>query len=154
MDNMRDLAQRSAPWAAIVVLVTLIGGAAQTADLTFVPGAENDLLVRKLGHAGVYATLAILIQVALRAPAIDAAESADRVDRATALQALARRWILPLAIAFIIAVGDEMLQSTAPGREGKVADLAIDFTGAVAGLVLHRTWRVERARRARPAVAV
>jgi VanZ family protein len=139
-------------WVPIVVFVVLIRLEARTPDLTFVPGEANDLLVRKLGHAAVYGLLALLAWWALRSD--DQSADVARPGRLRAWLAFARAWILPLLITATVAVADELWQNSSVGREGKLTDVLTDLTGAVAALVLLRTWRHRRwIRSGRPARA-
>jgi len=79
-----------------------------------------DLVLRKLAHATEFAILAILIERAVRRPAV------------------------ALAAASAYAVTDELHQSLVPGRHAAPRDWAIDTAGAVIGLVLLRAWRKRR----------
>jgi VanZ family protein len=84
-------------------------------------------LGRKLGHLLEYAVLAVLWHRAVR--------------RGTALGAWPARGIAVGASA-LWAVVDELHQWTLPDRTGSVADVMLDVTGALAGLlVLAAGWR-------------
>ncbi|MGH7448425.1 MAG: VanZ family protein [Longimicrobiales bacterium] len=45
-------------------------------------------------------------------------------------------WLLPIAIALLLGVADELRQRTVPGRSGEVADWLADVGGASAGVYL------------------
>jgi len=76
-----------------------------------------DLVLRKLAHTAEFAILAILLERALRRPA------------------------LALLIASAYAATDEFHQAFVPGRHAKPTDWLIDTAGAAIGLLLLRTWR-------------
>jgi VanZ family protein len=79
-----------------------------------------DLVLRKLAHGAEFAILAVLLYRAVRS--IPAA----------------------LVLASAYAVTDEFHQTFVSGREGAVADWAIDTGGAAVGLALAAAWRRRR----------
>jgi VanZ family protein len=132
---------RSLPVAAVLIVLAL---EANTADLTFVPGEANDLLVRKLGHASIYGLLAALLQWMFRA--IDDPARARASARAWAWWYGSREWFLPLVLTTLVAIADEVIQGGTPGRGSHATDVLIDVTGAITFLVLLRSWRIRRSR--------
>ncbi len=99
----------AAPLAVMAVLWWL----SSTPDLG--TGLEDwDLLLRKLGHAGAYATLAVAWAFALGH------------DRAA----------LALALTVAYAVVDEVHQTWVPTRHGSPVDVAIDAAGAALAIWL------------------
>lgn len=122
-------------WLPPLLLAVFLLELGRTPDLRFLPTEESDLLLRKLGHGAAYGMVAVLVYVALR-PANDTPRSPWRT------------WLMPLLLTVMVAIADELLQSTAAGREAKVTDVLTDLTGAVAVLILLRSWRYQRWRRA------
>ena len=92
-----------------------------------------EVVLRKLGHFGGYAALALLWSWAL-APAV--------------------RRPLPwaLAIAVLYAISDEYHQTFVEGRHGTALDLSIDAVGAFAGALFARWAALRRSRGSDPAV--
>jgi len=83
-------------------------------DLPHVPAPWLDVLVKKMGHAGEFALLFLLLFRAWRwmqtwMPALDVA------------------WLSTAAYA----VSDELHQRFVPGRHGNVIDMLIDVSGAL-----------------------
>jgi VanZ family protein len=79
-------------------------------------------IVRKCGHVGEYAILAVL---------------AARVFRGSSHARLRRWWwIWSLAVVVVFASTDEYHQTFVPGREGQVQDVALDSAGGAAALAL------------------
>jgi VanZ family protein len=112
----------AAPLAVMAVLWWL----SATPDLG--TGLEDwDLVLRKLGHAGAYATLALAWLWALGL----------------------RRAGLALALTIAYAVVDELHQATVPTRNGSPLDVAIDAAGGLLGLLLARRRAAARALRPR-----
>ena len=104
-------ARLAAPIAVMAVLWVL----SSTPDLG--TGLEDwDLLLRKLGHAGAYATLLLTWVLAL-----------GRGRLAVAL-------VLTIAYAAV----DELHQSTVPTRNGTPVDVLIDAAGATLALLVLR----------------
>jgi hypothetical protein len=79
-----------------------------------------DLVLRKLGHAGVFGTLALLWWRALGRGG--------------------RWWAVAITVAY--AITDEFHQSFVPNRHGSPVDVLIDSTGALIAV-----WIVPRLRR-------
>lgn len=140
-----------ARWVPILFLLVAISLEAGTANLTFVAGAANDLLVRKFGHAGVYALLAVLVRWALSPALVGHPRKRSSPGGGVSERwiAAAREWLLPFAFAGLIAILDEVAQAGSPGREPKLTDVATDLTGALLALVLMRSWLIHRIDRGR-----
>ncbi len=124
--------RRLVPWVPVAVWALLIFWLSATPELRFVPDARLDLIVRKLGHMGVFGTLALLLWSAL------ATTTAARP---------AVVWAAVLALAY--AASDEFHQGFTPGRDPSVRDVLIDGLGIVVALVLGRLILAWRARRSR-----
>jgi VanZ family protein len=75
-----------------------------------------DLIVRKTGHAGIYAILALLVLHAL-----------GRADR---------RALVGLLVCALYATSDELHQSLVVGRHASAIDVGIDTLGAAAAIAL------------------
>jgi VanZ family protein len=107
-------------WAAIIFV------ASAQPDLTFVPDAALDVVVRKIGHMAVFGILALLIWRAL-----------------AATTSLRRPWAWAIVATVLYAITDELHQGVVPGRSASAVDVAIDAAGVlvavtVAGVVATR----------------
>lgn len=104
--------------SASLGVVAAVQGALQALGLP--SGWVTNLLVRKTGHLLEYAALGALVS------------QASDPDRSPA-----RSW-LPLAIVVLAAVPaiDEAIQLFVPGREGRLADVVLDWTGATLGVLV------------------
>lgn len=101
-------------WLPVVAWAGLIYAASATPDLQFLPDPAVDFVVRKIGHAGVFGILALLLW------------------RALAMTTAWRRpWAWALALTILYAVGDEYHQGFVGGRSAAAVDVAIDAAGAV-----------------------
>lgn len=90
----------------------------------------NMLLVRKLAHFIEYAVLGALLWLDWRL--------------------LARgRILLPLGAGLLFAAGDELLQTFIPGRSGEPLDVALDFVGVCAAVLLAQYIRRRKERSCR-----
>lgn len=90
--------------------------------------------LRKTAHLTEYGLLALLLWRALRQPI--------RNDPRPWSWSLAR---LAVLLAAVYAASDEFHQSFVPAREGRVHDVVIDTTGAMAALLL--LWLIGRWRK-------
>lgn len=115
-------------WLPPLILGAFLLSLGGTADLRFATARADDLLIRKLGHAAAYGLIALLWYRAV------VAWSPYASSRGV-------RWIVPLVLTAAIAIGDELLQSIAPGRQMKTADVLLDMTGALSVLILLRSWQ-------------
>ena len=99
-------------WVPVVAWAALIFAFSAQPNLTFVPDAGLDFVVRKVGHMVVFGVLAL---VAWRAIARDdaLAASVGMGDRADVL---------------CTPISDELHQGFVAGRQASVVDLAIDST--------------------------
>jgi len=82
------------------------------------------MIIRKGGHMVEYAILATLL-----------------------FWALGRRWLVVLLLCVLYAAGDEWHQSFVPSRQGAVADVLIDTTGAALAILFWVGWQRRRERR-------
>lgn len=103
-----------ARWAAVLAWMAFIFALSATPDLRVSPDQLVDLVLRKLGHMGVFGILALLI-------------------------AWAWPWRRPLLAALLLATAyaasDEIHQLFVAGRTGDPLDVAIDVAGAAIALV-------------------
>ena len=83
-----------------------------------------DMVLRKLGHAGVFGTLALLWWRALGRGG--------------------KWWAVAITVAY--AITDEFHQSFVPNRHGSPVDVLIDSAGAVLATVAYREWIRRRGR--------
>jgi VanZ family protein len=90
-----------------------------------------EVLIRKVGHFGIYATLAAAWLWAL----------AGRVERPFA-------WACGISLAY--ACTDEFHQTFVEGRHGTFVDVVIDAAGIATALLLIRVW-TDRRRQAKAA---
>ncbi len=109
-------------------------------SLSAVPSLDSglgtwDLVVRKIGHAGEFAVLALLF---LRALGVSP-----------------WRYGLAFAAACAYAASDELHQHFVRGRTGSPRDVAIDAAGTALGLIAAAVWLRFRlsGRRGRPGIA-
>lgn len=102
-------------WAALIFLFS-----AQS-NLSFVPDASVDFVVRKLGHMAVFGILALLLWRAL-----------------AGTTALRRPWAWAFVLAALYAVTDELHQGLVSGRHLSAVDVAIDAAGALIAIVAIR----------------
>jgi VanZ family protein len=130
--------RRVRAWLPVIGWAMLIFAFSAQPNLRFLPDDSLDFVVRKVGHAGVFGVLALLLWFAV------AATTSRR-----------RPWAWALALAWAYAATDELHQAFVAGRHAALTDVAIDAAGAlvavaaVAGLrVLLRRNRSRRAARA------
>lgn len=117
---MTSFKQYLSRWLPALLWMGLIFSLSAQPNLRVAPDPVWDLVIRKIGHFGVYAVLGVLLWMALegRTPA---------TSRSFALAAL---------ITAAYAVSDEFHQGFVPGRGPSVLDVAIDVAGASFGLGL------------------
>jgi VanZ family protein len=105
-------------WLPVAAWAGLIFFFSAQSDLRFLPDAGADFVLRKLGHAGVFGILALLLWRAL---------------------AGTTAWRRPSAWAFVIAVlyaaSDEWHQAFVSGRGPSAVDVGIDSIGAGVAIV-------------------
>ena len=101
-------------WLPAVAWAALIFAVSSIPDLRVAPEPLVDLVVRKIGHAAVYAVLAVLVHRAL----------GDRP----------RRQLLAWLIAAVYAATDELHQAFVPGRGPSPLDVGVDALGAAIGM--------------------
>jgi len=123
-------------WLPAIALAAVLFGLSSQPDLRIASEPTLDTILRKLGHLGAYALLAMLVAYALGGTG-----GADRSWRV-------------LAIVVAYAVSDEMHQAFVPGREPALSDVAIDAVGGVLGLAASRLLKRRLARVDRLALEV
>ena len=79
--------------------------------------ATYDFILRKLGHIGIYALLAIFVGLNTK------------------------RWWLVFVICLVYAISDELHQTVVPGRIGSIQDVFIDTVGILIGIFIYR-WTI------------
>ncbi len=102
-----------AVWAPAVIWAALIFVLSAQPDLQFIPDDNVDFVVRKVGHAGVFGILALLIL------------------HATEARSLPRPRTFALVLTAFYAVTDEFHQAFVAGRHASGIDVAIDVAGAL-----------------------
>lgn len=117
--------RRLRPWIPVIAWAAVIFAFSSVSGLGTGLGSW-DLFLRKVGHAGEFALLALLLWRALRI-----------------------EWAV-LLLASAYAVSDEFHQTFVEGRAGAVTDWAIDTAGVVLALVGLRLWRTHRGARSGP----
>jgi VanZ like protein len=91
------------------------------------------LLVRKIGHLGEYAILAML---------------AARALRRSSYELLRRHWFLvSLLLSVLYSLSDEFHQSFVPTRGASIYDCLIDSIGGLIGLLIVSWWHQRTKRR-------
>ncbi len=94
--------------------------------LGVVDASAMTFVVRKFAHFTEYAVLAVLCRRALGAS-----------------PGGTRRWLrlLPVLYPLLVAMADETIQLSVPGRAGQLRDVLIDFGGACFALAALALWR-------------
>lgn len=113
-------------WTPAIAWAALIFVLSAQPDLSFVPDAGLDFVVRKVGHVGVFGILTLLIWRAL--------------PRTTAWL---RPWVWAFALSVLYAASDEVHQGFVAGRHASLLDVGFDVAGAliavaVVGLIRSR----------------
>jgi len=101
-------------WAPVVGWGALIFIASATPNLRFLPDDSLDLVVRKLGHMGVFGILALLLWHAI-----------------ATTTTVRRPWAWAIALAVLYAITDEIHQGFVAGRHASPVDVAIDAAGVL-----------------------
>jgi VanZ family protein len=114
-------------WVPVIGWAALIFAFSAQPDLTFVPDAGLDFVVRKVGHMAVFGILALLTWRAL-----------------AVTTTLRRPWAWALVLTILYAISDELHQGTVAGRHASASDVVIDAIGAV--LAVATVWFI-RSRR-------
>ena len=121
------LTARPIVWAPVIAWAGLVFALSAQPDLRFLPDDALDLVVRKLGHAGVFGILALLLW---------------RAIATTTSQRPAWAWALVLTILY--AITDEFHQGLVVGRHASPVDVGVDALGgliAVAAASFLRAYR-------------
>ena len=122
---MPDIARRllrCLPALAWMASITWLSGQSWLSRGEGELGPLPEWIVPKAAHVLEYAVLGFLLAWALKG----------------------RRPGLAAGVACLFALSDEWHQSTVPGREGRVLDVAIDALGVVVGVWGHARWRRHR----------
>ncbi len=109
-------------WSALIVWMSLIFFFSHQSAL---PGPYNgllDLVFKKSAHATAYAVLMFLWHQALKT---------------TGLRGV-KNLALALLLTLLYAISDEWHQTFVPGRNGQLADVLVDLSGALLALILLR----------------
>lgn len=106
-------------WAPAVAWAALIFLLSAQPDLRVVSDTGLDLVVRKLGHLGVFGILALLLFRAL-----------------AGTTARHRPWAAAFVLTVLYAITDEIHQGLVAGRHLSAVDVGIDATGALIALVI------------------
>jgi len=117
-------------WTPVVAWTALIFVASAQPNLTFVPDAGLDFVVRKLGHMAVFGILALLLWRAL-----------------ATTTSLRRPWAWAIALTVLYAITDELHQGTVAGRTASPVDVAIDTAGVLIAVALVAGFVSRRRRR-------
>ena len=107
-----------AGWAPVVGWAALIFILSSQPNLRFVSDETLDVVVRKVGHMGVFGILALLLSRAV-----------------SGTSAWRRPWAWAFAFTVLYAASDELHQGFVAGRHLSVFDVGIDATGALIALV-------------------
>ena len=123
---VRDPRPRALSWLPAAAWAAGIFLASAQANLRFVPDETLDLIVRKVGHMGVFGILSLLLWWSL----------ATTTSRR-------RPWAWAFVLTVLYAAGDEWHQGFTAGRHPSVLDVGIESSGAlialaVVGLILAR----------------
>jgi VanZ family protein len=115
-------------WLPVLAWAALIVSLSAQSSLRFVPDAAADFIIRKVGHAGVFGILSLLVWRGL--------EMTTRMRWP---------WLAAVVITAVYAASDEFHQGFVAGRYATLMDVSIDTAGAiiavlVVGAVLRR-WR-------------
>ncbi len=116
-------------WAPPLAWMGLLFFLSAQPDLPHAPGPWLDTLIKKGGHAVVYAILAWLYLRALRHRFVE--NEASTVLR-----------VVSVGLAVLYALSDEYHQTFVPGRNGNLFDVAVDGLGACLAMLLD--WRLAR----------
>ena len=106
-------------WVPVIGVAAVIFVLSAEPSLRFSEDNSVDLVVRKLGHAGIFGILALLIWRAL-----------------AITTALARSWAWALVLTALYAASDEFYQGFTVGRHPALTDVGIDTLGAIAFLAV------------------
>jgi VanZ family protein len=126
MHSLAAGARGSSAWLPAIVWAGLIFALSAQPDLRFATDAGLDFVIRKIGHMGVFAILALLLW------------------RALAGRASSRPWIWSFALAAAYAASDELHQAFVAGRHPSAVDVGIDAAGALIALAALRITRSRR----------
>ena len=107
-----------ASWIPVAVWGAVIFALSSEPNLRFVADDDLDLVVRKIGHMGVFGILAVLVWFAL------------------GRMRLRRRWVWAFAATVLYAITDELHQGFVAGRHPSPVDVGIDTAGALIALAV------------------
>jgi VanZ family protein len=103
-------------WFPVLAWAMVIFGFSAQPNLRFLPDDALDLIVRKIGHAGVFGLLALLVWRALGI---------------TTGWRRPRTWGVALGLTVLYAITDELHQGLVAGRHPSAVDVGIDSLGAL-----------------------
>ncbi|HEY5434290.1 MAG TPA: VanZ family protein [Candidatus Limnocylindrales bacterium] len=106
-------------WLPVLAWAGLIFAFSAQPNLRILSDQALDFVVRKIGHMGAFAILALLIWRAL-----------------AATTTLRRPWALGFVLAVLYAATDELHQGLVAGRHPSPVDVAIDATGALIAIAI------------------
>ena len=109
-------------WATLIAWMSLIFFLSHQSTLPSAPGGLLDTIFKKLAHALAYAVLMGLWRLALNSLGLYGAKNL----------------LLALIFTFLYAISDEWHQTFIPGRNGQLADVLVDFSGALLALIVIR----------------
>lgn len=113
--NSLDTAEKSSKKSSIVT------EAAQTVVDAVSPGTVvQEHVIRKLGHFSEFAVLGAMLLICVR----------------IYTKKYMKYIFVPLFVSLAAGVTDELIQLASSGRSSEVTDVAIDFSGAAAGIIL------------------
>ena len=109
-------------WGLLIGWMGLIFFVSHQPDVPGLPVGLWDTVFKKLAHAAAYAILLHLWWRALT----------------TFRPATPATLVLALGLTLLYAISDEWHQTFIPGRHGQVADVLVDFAGALAMVIARR----------------
>ncbi len=114
-----SMLQRLVAWFPVLAWAAAIFALSAQPNLRFVPDEGLDLVVRKIGHMGVFGILALLAWYALARTA-----------------AMRPPWAWAGVGSVLYAISDELHQGLTAGRHPSPVDVGIDTVGIVVALTV------------------
>ena len=116
-------------WAPVIAWAGLIFALSAQPNLRFVSDDGLDLVVRKVGHMGVFGILALFLWRA--------------IETTTEWR---RTWAWALVFTVLYAITDELHQAAVIGRHASALDVGVDAAGALIAVATAGLVRVSRIR--------